>query len=318
MSKESQWQGLPYNPISSHYAQIFGEKVHKIPVSVAVTCPNREGLNGMKTCNFCDVWGSAAYEDLVKKDLAEQITEARARVKMSVNRSKFLVYFQAYTTTFARVAELRRHVETALMNSDIVGFVVGTRPDCLSEALYDLLNEYADRYYVAIELGVQTFDETQLLWMRRGHTAERSRFALRKLREKTGKVNVGIHLMFGLPGETREDIIAAARACNELPLDNVKLHNLHVLKHTPLADDFARGEFAPISREDYAERVMVFLQHLRPDIFVHRLAALASRHDELIAPKWAGKKMETHQFILDWMKSRNAYQGELFAHFLAH
>src|ERR1700689_4565935 len=102
---------VPYNPISRHYADVFGQKVHKIPVSVATTCPNREGLNGMKTCNFCDVWGSAAYQDLVTEDLSKQIREARERVKMRVNRSKFLIYFQAYSTTFSHVAELRRHIE---------------------------------------------------------------------------------------------------------------------------------------------------------------------------------------------------------------
>ncbi len=302
---------VPYNPISLHYLKTFGEKVHKIPVSVAKTCPNREGLNGMKTCNFCDVWGSAAYEDLVNKSLHEQIKVGRERVQRRVNRSNFLVYFQAYTTTFARVAELRVHIAAALAEPDIKGFVVGTRPDCLSDALLDLLNEYSEKCYVAVELGVQSFKEDQLIWMRRGHTAERSIWGIRRLHEKT-KVNLGVHLIFGLPGETEVDIIEAARLCNELPLDNVKLHNLHVLKNTPLADDFNRGEYLPISLEDYASRVTVFLQHLRPDIYIHRLAAVASRGDEIVAPKWAGLRMQTHQYILDYINARGARQGDRY------
>lgn len=303
---------VPYNAISLHYLKTFGEKVHKIPVSVAKTCPNREGLNGMKTCNFCDVWGSAAYEDLVNKSLQEQIRTGRERVQRRVNRSHFLIYFQAYTTTFARVAELRTHIVAALDEPDVKGFVVGTRPDCLSDALIELLNEYSEKCYVAVELGVQTFNEDQLIWMRRGHTGERSIWAIRRLSEKT-RVNLGIHLIFGLPGETDADIVATARLCNELPLDNVKLHNLHVLKNTPLADEYLRGEHQPISLEQYAARVTLFLQHLRPEIFVHRLAAVASRGDEIVAPKWAGLRMQTHQYILDYMKNHSAFQGELYA-----
>lgn len=306
-------EGVPYNAISLHYLKTFGEKVHKIPVSVAKTCPNREGLNGMKTCNFCDVWGSAAYEDLVSKDLAEQIKVGRIRVKRRVNRSNFLIYFQAYTTTFARVAELRGQVEAAMREPDVKGFVIGTRPDCISDALIDLLNEYSEKCYVAVELGVQSFDEKTLLWMRRGHTAERSRWAIKRLRAKT-KVNLGIHLIFGWPDETHETIIATAKECNNLQVDNVKLHNLHVLENTPLADDFRSGNYEPLSIDEYAARVTLFLQHLDPNIFVHRLAAVASRGEEIVAPKWAGFRMQTHQFILDFMKAKSAYQGEFYGH----
>ncbi|MCB0351310.1 MAG: TIGR01212 family radical SAM protein, partial [Bdellovibrionales bacterium] len=159
MQNSVRWQGLPYYPISQHYKAVFGEKVYKIPVTVSGTCPNREGLNGMKTCNFCDVSGSAAYPDLQKEGLIKQIEESRSRVLKRVNAGKFLVYFQAYTTTFAKVAELRQHFDVAASYSDVVGVVVGTRPDCISDALFDLLNEYAEKFYVSVEFGVQSFDE---------------------------------------------------------------------------------------------------------------------------------------------------------------
>jgi radical SAM superfamily enzyme len=119
--------------------------------------------------------------------------------------------------------------------------------------------------------------------------------------------------MFGSPNETNDEIIRAAQICNDLPIDNVKLHNLHVLVNTPLADDFAAGEFTPLTREQYTERVVLFLQHLREDIAVHRLAALSSRPDELVAPAWTAKKMETYQYVLDQMKIHNARQGQLHA-----
>jgi radical SAM protein (TIGR01212 family) len=301
---------LPYHPISRHYKLTFAEKVYKIPVTVAESCPNRDGLNGMKTCNFCDVWGSAAYPDLQKEDLAKQIEESRRRVLTRVNAGKFFVYFQAYTTTFSRVAKLREFFAVAAQFPDVVGVVIGTRPDCLSDALIDLLNEYAEKFYVAVELGVQTFNEETLLWMRRGHTAKKSVFAIHRLREKCPKVNLGIHLMFGLPNESDAEIIQTATHCNLLPIDNVKLHNLHVLKNTPLADDYAAGLFTPLSRAEYTRRTILFLQYLSPRIAVHRLAALSSRPEELVAPEWTAKKMETYQYILDRMSEAGSYQGQ--------
>lgn len=306
--RQDDWQGLPYNPISAFYKSHFGNKVYKIPVSTAETCPNREGLNGMKTCNFCDVWGSAAYPDLQQKDLRTQINESRERVRSRTNAAKFLVYFQAYTTTYARVHELRAQFEVALSYPDVVGIVIGTRPDCISDALFDLWNEYSAKTFLAVEYGVQSFDEGQLIWMRRGHTAKRAIEAIHRTARET-QVNLGIHLILGCPNETDEDVIRAAQICNELPIHNVKLHNLHVLKNTPLADEFARGEFVPLSREAYAQRVSAFLKYLKPEIFVHRLAALSSQHDELIAPAWTSKKMETYQAMLNHMNQNQYLQG---------
>lgn len=308
MQNSERWQGLPYYPISQHYKAVFGEKVYKIPVTVSGTCPNREGLNGMKTCNFCDAWGSAAYPDLQKEGLIKQIEESRARVLKRVNAGQFLVYFQAYTTTFSKVAELRKHFEVAASYPDVVGVVVGTRPDCISDALFELLNEYAEKFYVSVEFGVQSFDEEQLIWMRRGHTAKKSIHAIERIKRECPKVNLGIHLMFGLPGETDADIVKAAEICNGLPIDNVKLHNLHVLTSTPLEEDFHKGEFVPLSLEEYSKRAILFLRHLSPNISVHRLAALSSRSEELVAPKWTGKKMETYQYILmDVLHSHHSF-----------
>ena len=299
-----------YSPISLFYQAKFGEKVWKISVSTAETCPNREGLRGMKTCNFCDVWGSAAYPEIRERALSEQIEKTRDTMRANYKANKFLVYFQAYTNTFSKTQKLRDQFSVAFSYEDVVGAVVGTRPDCLSEAVFDLWNEWAEKKFIAVEMGVQSFDEQQLVWMRRGHTAEKSIQAIHKIKEKCPRVDLGIHLMFGLPGETDADIIDAARITNSLPIDNVKLHNLHVLTNTPLAEDFARGEFTPIDQATYAHRVILFLQHLKPEIAVHRLSALASRTDELVAPAWTGKKMEIYQNIIDLMKAQGAYQGQ--------
>lgn len=175
-----------------------------------------------------------------------------------------------------------------------------------------MAREYSDSFYVGVELGVQTFSEEKLLWMRRGHTAQKSVEACFRIREKCPKIDLGIHLMFGLPGETKDDVIAAAKATNALPIHNVKLHNLHVLHGTPLEDEYRRGQFTPVNLDVYAERIKIFLQYLRPDIAVHRLSALSRRPDELVAPEWTSKKMEIYQNIIESMRQQKAFQGQFF------
>jgi radical SAM protein (TIGR01212 family) len=302
----------PYYPISQFYKSRFGEKVYKIPVSVAESCPNREGIRGMKTCNFCDEWGSAAYPEIRHQKLKLQIEQTRETMRQKVHAKKFLVYFQAYTNTFQKVQRLREQFEVATQFEDVVGFVVGTRPDCLSDAVFELWREYSKKFYIAVEMGVQTFDEKALLWMRRGHTAKQSLEACRRVALRCPEVDLGIHLMFGLPNETVESVIGSAEICNQLPISNVKLHNLHVLAKTPLADEYQRGQFTPIDFETYVDRVIQFLQHLKPTTAVHRLAALSRRHEELIAPAWTGRKMEIYQRMLNEFHRRNAFQGQLW------
>jgi len=313
MEDLTNWNGFPYYPISQFYKNKFGEKVYKVPISVAQTCPNREGLKGMKVCNFCDVWGSAAFPEFRDLEIKNQITVTKERMAKRFKAKKFLVYFQAYTNTFSKTSQLKQQFEVATQFDDVLGFVVGTRPDCLSQAVFDLWNEYLDKgYFLSVELGVQSFDEKQLLWMDRGHTAELSIKAINRIRKNCPKVDLGVHLMFGLPGETDHDIIDAAKKCSDLPIDNVKIHNLHVLKNTTLENDFNKGQFKPITRMDYTKHTALFLQYLRPDLAVHRLAAVASRHEELVAPEWAKSKLDNYQFILDYLKDNECYQGKLY------
>ncbi len=304
-------ENLPYYPISQFYRERFNSKVYKISVAVAETCPNREGLKGMQTCNFCDQWGSAAYKQNLERPLREQIEEVREVLRRKRGAEKFLVYFQAYTTTFARVNQLREQFEVALSYPQVEGIVVGTRPDCISQSFMQTCNDIASRAYMAVELGVQTLNEETLLWMRRGHTAKQSLKAIELIARNCPDVNLGLHLIFGNPGETDQEIIETARAINSLPVQNVKLHHMHVLKGTALAEDYAKGLFRPIERDEYFHRVSLFLQHLRADIAVHRLSAFSSRWDELVAPAWSSYKMETYQGMLDFMRARGAFQGQL-------
>lgn len=309
---EKGWLGLPYHTIAEHYNHLFGEKVYKIPVSVVDDCPNRRGLKGMQTCVFCDVWGSAANAESLQMELRAQIEKYHEHIAGKYKAKAFLIYFQAYTNTFTKVSALRHNFDVALSYPWVKGFTVGTRPDCLSKAVLDLWQEYHEKSFVAVELGVQSFNNEQLQFMRRGHTAEDSIAAIHKIAESTD-VDLGIHLIFGNPGESDEQIVETARLVNTLPITNVKLHNLHVLRETPLQGMYERGEFTPITQEDYTRRVQLFLQHLAPHIALHRLAAYSSRWDELIAPKWTANKMGTHQAIIDHLRQQKSYQSQFYA-----
>lgn len=314
------WLGLPYRPISEFYQQHFAHlsndgaptKVYKIPVSVVDDCPNRRGLRGMQTCVFCDVWGSAAKSESVTMELREQIEKYQKNILKKYKAEHFLVYFQAYTNTFTKTEALRANFEAALSYDFVKGMVVGTRPDCLSPAVMNLWQEFHERSFVAVELGVQTFDDEQLIFLRRGHTRAQSLKAIDTIAKNTS-VDLGIHLMFGNPGETDAQIIETAKICNDLPITNVKLHNLHVLKNTPLEQMYHQGEFQPIEREAYAERVQLFLEHLSPRLFIQRLAAFSSRWNECVAPAWTCDKMGTHQYLLDYLRERHSFQGKALA-----
>ncbi len=299
----------PYSSIGDFYKKKFGEKVYKISVSVADTCPNRMGLKGMQTCTFCDVWGSSAYPEVRDQNLDQQISELLQKIKTRYHANKFLIYFQSYTSTFLSVKKLEMYYNTALENPAIVGIVVGTRPDCISPSLLKLWRELSEKTYLSVELGVQTFNDTFLQFLKRGHDAQASRAAILKIYEFTG-VDIGLHYILGNPSETQEDIVDLARTSNMLPIQNVKLHNLHVLKNTELEKLYNSGVFTPLDLETYTNRVILFLEHLRPEIAVQRLSAVSSRWDELIAPEWTSKKMMVTQYILDELKKRATCQGK--------
>lgn len=285
----------------------------KVPTSIADTCPNRLGLKGMQTCIFCDEWGSAADNTIQTLPLEEQIARKLPEIAARYRAAAFLVYFQAYTTSFMAVSKLRAYFDLALSFEGVRGFVIGTRPDCVSQTLLDACNGYRDRCFVSIELGVQTFFDSQLEFLRRGHSAKEAIDCIRKIRAVNGRdLDLGIHLIFGLPGETDAHILETAELVSSLGIDHVKLHNLHVLKNTPLEELYLRGEFHPLDLSEYTERTVLFLKHLDPKIAVQRLSAVASRWDELVAPEWTRYKMKAHQFIVNRMNAAGDRQGDRY------
>ncbi len=299
---------IPFNPISAFYQKQFGQKVYKIPVAVVEDCPNRQGLKGMETCIFCDPWGSAARSEMLLKPLKEQIFELSQHIQKKHKNDLFLVYFQAYTNTFSKLNQIQANFDTALSFDFVKGLVIGTRPDCISPAVLNLWKDYSEKTFVSVELGVQSFQDKTLQFLKRGHTAKQSIHAIEKIK-KLNHVDIGIHLILGTPNETDQHIIDMAKLCNSLQVSNVKLHNLHVLKKTTLESLYNEGRFEPIELQEYARRVCLFLEHLSPEIYLHRLAAFASRGEELISPLWTANKMYAHQFIIDYINDKGSFQG---------
>lgn len=265
----------------------------------------------MQTCVFCDQWGSAANSDSFQMNLRSQIEKYHQNISKKYNSKKFLIYYQAYTNTFTRLQSLKENFDIALEYPFVAGFAIGTRPDCLSKGVFDLWNEYNEKSFVAVELGVQSFFNHHLEFMKRGHSGDDSINAIHKIAKDTN-VDLGIHLIFGNPNETKEEVIETAKICNDLPITNIKLHHLHVLKNTGLEKIHNEGQFTPISFDQYAERIGLFLSHLHPRLRIHRLAAYSSRWDELIAPNWTADKMKTHQGIIDYLRAHKIHQGLLF------
>ncbi|MBI4084255.1 MAG: TIGR01212 family radical SAM protein [Candidatus Lambdaproteobacteria bacterium] len=301
-----------YLPLSRVYRERFGCKVYKLPVSIAQTCPNREGLRGMRPCIFCDEWGAAAYPEHAGRTLGEQLRLNGARIRARYGAERFLVYFQAYTNTFAGVGRLAALFEQALATPGVAGLVVGTRPDCLPPAVLALLADLARAHYVSVELGVQTLDDAQLAWLARGHTREQSLRALAALAGHPA-LDVCAHLMFGLPGETEPQLRETARELSRRGVAGVKLHNLHVLRATPLEHEYRAGAFTPVTLATYAERVVAFLEALSPHIAIHRLNAVASRWDDVVAPDWAREKLRPAEAIRRLLRERETWQGRLYA-----
>lgn len=301
-----------YFSIGDYYKKKFKEKVYKISVSIADSCPNRKGLKGMETCIFCDEWGSAAYADLQEQELSKQIKIISEKLRARYKAQKFLIYFQSYTSTFLAVQKLTKLYKSALENPAVVGLVVGTRPDCISPALIKLWNSIATKTYLSVELGVQSFDDKVLKFLKRGHTAQNSIDAIQKIHEQTG-ADIGLHFILGAPNETMDDIKNLAHISNRLPIQNIKLHQLHVLKNTELEQLYLKEKFKPIDLPTYTDRVILFLENLNPNIAVQRLSAVSSRWGELVAPDWSKYKMKVTQHILDEMGLRHSFQGKSFA-----
>jgi radical SAM protein (TIGR01212 family) len=295
-----------YNSFSDELKRKFGCRVQRISVDAGFSCPNRDGLLDSGGCIFCSGSGSGAYS--IRRDLsvAGQIVDGKEVMRRKYKAQRFIAYFQAYSNTYATVDQLRPLYSEALSVPDVVGLIVATRPDCVPEDVLDYLQELSHRTYLWLELGVQSIHDRTLTFINRRHDHARSVDTIQRATSRG--IRVCAHVILGLPGETREEMLATAGELNRLGVAGVKLHLLHVMKGTRLAEMYGRGEVQVLDRDEYAGLVCDFLERLDPRILIHRLTGDGG-HDSLVAPLWSLKKFEILNLIDTELERRGTRQG---------
>ncbi len=293
--------------LGGHLLRRYGERVHKLALHAGFTCPNRDGTRGRGGCTFCN---NASFSPNARRDpdIAGQIDAGRRVIARRTGARRFIAYFQAYTNTYGDVAELRRLYGQALAEPDVVGLSVGTRPDCVPDEVLDLLAGYrAQGHEVWLELGLQSaFDET-LERVNRGHGLAEYRDAVQRAHDRG--LPVCTHLIVGLPGEPAGRSLASLERVLELGVEGLKIHPLHVVKGTMLANQWRRGEYEPLAFDDYVETVVEMVRRTPEEVVFHRLTGTASEKI-LLAPQWCSRKWRVLNAVTRRMEALDARQGD--------
>lgn len=295
-----------YSTFSDELKRIFGCKVQRISVDAGFTCPNRDGSLDTGGCIFCGGHGSGSYGIRRDLDIIAQLEDGKEVMRRKYRADKFIAYFQAYSNTYAPIHKLRSLFSQALTVPDIVGIIIATRPDCLPDEILEYLAELSQQTYLWLEIGLQSIHNKSLERINRQHDHACSVDAIQ--RAKSRELQVCAHIILGLPGETREEMLDMAGELNRLGVDGVKLHLLHVMKGTRLAEMYDRGVVKVMDRDDYAGLVCDFLELLDPRILIHRLTGDGG-YDNLIAPLWSLKKFEILNLIAAELQRRGTRQG---------
>jgi len=290
----------------SYLRRRFRCRVSKVNVDGGFTCPNRDGIKGMGGCLYCNNTSFSPRGTRDEIPIERQMAEGMAYHRTRLGSDKFIIYFQKYTNTYAPLEKIRDLFTRVLDHPDVIGISVGTRPDCLSDEALDFLQEIARTRYVCLELGLQSIDDAILRRINRGHDVAEY---LRAVERASGKgIELCTHLIYGFPGETSEGFLKTAEFIAALPIDSLKVHQLHAVKGTSLSDMYHRGEFIPLSHADYVSTVCDFLERIPPSIAIQRLygsAPLAIR----VAPTWDLKNNRMWYSIVNELKRRGTWQG---------
>jgi uncharacterized protein len=300
--------GLPYFGCNFWLRQRFGRRVQKVSVDAGFTCPNVDGSVATGGCTFCDNRSFSPSRRLPRAGIRGQIDQSIARMRLRYRNCRdFLAYFQPATNTYAPVDRLRAVYEEALAHPQVVGLVIGTRPDCVPNEVLELLSELAGHTYLSVEYGMQTIHDRSLDWMNRGHHHDAMIDTMERSRGRG--FEIGAHAILGLPGESHDDMLATARELGRLGVDAVKIHNLYCVKNTPLADQVARGEVRLMERAEYVQTVVDFIELLPPTIIVDRISGDAPP-DYFIGPTWCLDKPAVKAAVLEEFKRRGSRQGD--------
>ena len=303
---------IRFNDLSAYLSAHFPYKVQKISLNAGFTCPNRDGTVGYGGCTYCNNQTFNPAYCKTEKTVTEQLEEGKQFFARKYPEMKFLAYFQAYTNTYAELEELKRKYEEALQVKDVVGIVIGTRPDCMPDTLLDYLEELNRRTFLIVEYGVESTDNDTLKRINRGHTFEVAEEAIRKTAARG--IRVGAHIILGLPGEMNDQLIKQAGVLSALPLTTLKLHQLQLIKGTRMAHEFEMQpeDFHLYSADEYIDLVIDYVEHLRPDIVLERFVSQSPK-ELLIAPDWGLKNHEFTDKVKKRMRERDAWQGKKYA-----
>lgn len=296
-----------YHTYNEHLRDLFKDKVFKVSLDAGFTCPNRDGTLGRDGCVYCSERGSGDFAGDQKLSLHDQFIEVKDRMKKKWPSAKYIAYFQAYTNTYASLERLREVYEEALGEENVVGLSISTRPDCLPDDVLDYLEELNQRTYLWVELGLQSSHDRTMEWIGRGHDYSQFLKGLEQLQARG--IRVCVHIILGLPGESKAEMLETARAVAALPIQGIKIHLLHVLRGTPLAAIYNQEPFELMTKEDYVSLVVDILELLPPEIVIHRLTG-DGPPDDLIGPLWSRKKWEVLNAIDAELELRDTWQGK--------
>ncbi len=297
-----------YTDLSAFLAKRFAGKVQKISVDGGFTCPNRDGSIGRGGCAYCNNSTFNPAYCAQTPSVRRQLEEGKAFFASKYPQMRYLAYFQAYTNTYAELPRLRELYEEALAVDGVVGLVIGTRPDCVPDELLDYLAELSRRCFVMVEYGVESANDVTLRRINRGHDFACSQDAIRRTAERG--IAVGAHMILGLPGEGREELLHQAARISALPLDTLKLHQLQIVRGTRMAQEFEQHpeDFRLYTAAAYAELVVDYLEHLRPTLAVERFVSQSPKA-LLIAPDWGLKNYEFTELVKRRLRERDTWQG---------
>ncbi|MBX2860135.1 MAG: TIGR01212 family radical SAM protein [Vampirovibrio sp.] len=299
----------PYYPYSQYLKEKFGCKVYKVTLDAGFTCPNRDGVKGKGGCTFCDQTGSSSRAQDRRDSITEQIHKNIERQRKRFGAEKFIAYFQSFTNTYSPVERLKSLYDEAMAaHPDIIGMSISTRPDCVDEEILALIASYqTPDNYICVEYGMQTIHDRTLDLLNRCETHHEFLEAF----ELTQKYNLDhcIHVILDLPGESWEDQMETADVLAKLKVNGVKIHLLCAMEKTPLAEQYLRGEWQPLDKENYVQLICDFMERLHPETVIHRVAG-NGHHQHVVAPLWLQRKMEIMNEIDAEFDRRGTRQGD--------
>lgn len=312
MEQEYIWgHNKRYNDFSTYFRNFFSGRVQKVSIDAGFTCPNRDGTRGRGGCSYCNNKTFKPSYCNLDNSVSDQVQKGIRFFEQKYNSMRFLAYFQAYTSTWAPLEDLKLLYEEALQNPKIAGLVISTRPDAVSEELLDYLAELSKKVYVMVEFGLESHLDLSLRNMNRGHTFTESVWALKQTSLRN--INTCAHLILGLPGESYTDWMEQARVISGLPVKNLKLHQLQIHKGTLMEKQYQKTpqKFHLFSVGEYVELVIDYLEILNPEIIVERFISQAPP-EMLIAPRWGLKNFEFIAKVEKRLNERNTWQGKKF------